>query len=289
MKSLKPIYEFLLWDACNNNCKFCFERQNPQRLTLAEREYSIDKLMQVIDSDTFIKGSHLLLMGGEIFDTPTVFDKLKPLIDKVIGMMKVGDIDILYLNTNLIYKKIDILVYLLERLKENDYFSRFQMTTSYDLEGRFTPKTEQLMLHNLEYVRNKYPNCNIAVNTILSNTVCNKILSREWDVKEFAEKYKVNLMLIPYIVLLPSLSASRSKIFKTLKFVDDEIPNYIHSMLLNLDNHQEKRIYRFNPSTKEYEYSSCANSDCGHSINYKTYSTKGTCFVCDLKNTFEGF
>lgn len=288
MKSLKPIYEFLLWDACNNNCKFCFERQNPQKLTLAEREFSIDKLMKLIDSETFIKGSHLLLMGGEIFDTPTVFEKLKPLINKIIGMMQKNEIDILYLNTNLIYKKLDILTYLLERLRENDFFNRFQMTTSYDLEGRFTPKTEKLMLRNLEYIRNTYPNCNIAVNTILSNTVCNKILSKEWSVRGFAEKYKVNLMLIPYIVLLPSLSANRSKIFKTLKFVDDEMPNYIHNILLNLDNHQEKRIYRFNPMSKEYEFCSCENSECGHSINLKTYSD-GTCFVCDLKKMFEGF
>ena len=289
MKSLKPIYEFLLWDACNNNCKFCFERQNPQKLTLAEREFSIDKLMALIDSETFVKGSHLLLMGGEIFDTPTVFEKLKPLIDKIIGMMQKKEIDILYINTNLIYKKLDILTYLLDRIKENGFFYRFQMTTSYDLEGRFTPKTEILMLRNLEYVRNTYPKCNIAVNTILSNAVCNKILSKEWSVKEFSEKYKVNLMLIPYIVLLPSLSASRSKIFKTLKFVDDEVPNYIHNILLNLDNHQEKRIYRFNPISKEYEYCSCENSNCGHSINYKTYATNGTCFVCDLKKMFEGF
>jgi biotin synthase-like enzyme len=39
----KPIYEFLLWNNCNNNCKFCFQRKDPRLYNLFERENILKK------------------------------------------------------------------------------------------------------------------------------------------------------------------------------------------------------------------------------------------------------
>jgi L-lysine 2,3-aminomutase len=46
--SCKPIYEFLLWDNCNNNCKFCFQRELPRLFGLKQREQILNKTTKAV-------------------------------------------------------------------------------------------------------------------------------------------------------------------------------------------------------------------------------------------------
>ena len=151
MSEIKPVFEFLLWANCSNNCKFCFQKQQLRdgiitKHSTEDKVKTMDNVLSFLDSDEYIKGSHVLLVGGEIFDDPTVFAELDSFLIKIADKMVCNDIDLLYINTNLIYKKLDCVINFLSEIEKHGLFDRLKFTTSYDIDGRFTEKTEKLML-----------------------------------------------------------------------------------------------------------------------------------------------
>ena len=284
----KKIYEFLVWDNCNNNCSFCFQREKPRLFNKSKRYEILDEVVSFIQSDRFEKGSHILICGGEIFDNPSDTIQLNYFFTEIVSLMANDIIDLLYINTNLIYKDLEALDFLLRCIKANNLTDRLKFTTSYDLEGRFKKKEdEELMLHNLELVHQKYPSVQIVVNTILTNKTCEAIINSEFKLSEFMDKYNCWVNLIPYIVLDNKLTAKRSNIFKALKVVDEDCPGYLAKYIPNMSIEQEKLLYMYKDN--EFQFCSCEMADCKHSINFKRYSDKGTCFCCDLKKIFGDF
>lgn len=278
----KAIYEFLLWDNCTNNCSFCFQRENPRIFNKSKRQEILDETLSFIQSDKFEKGSHILICGGEIFDKSQDSLQLNNFFTKIISLMLNNIIDLLYINTNLIYKDKCCLDFLLRNIKTNNLFDRLKFTTSYDLAGRFkTKESEELMLQNLTWVKNIYPDCKVVVNTILTKQVCNAILNRSFSIKDFIQKYKCWVNLLPYIVYNKELSATRGEIFSALKEVDKDVSGYLDYYIPNMSITQEKLLYLYKDG--KFEFCSCKMAECGHSINFKRYSDKGTCFCCDLK------
>lgn len=278
----KAIYEFLLWDNCTNNCSFCFQRENPRIFNKSKRQEILDETLSFIQSDKFEKGSHILICGGEIFDKPQDSLQLNHFFTKIISLMLNDIIDLLYINTNLIYKDKCCLDFLLRNIKANNLFDRLKFTTSYDLVGRFkTKESEELMLQNLTWVKNIYPDCKVVVNTILTKQVCNAILNRSFSIKDFIQKYKCWVNLLPYIIYNKELSATRGEIFSALKEVDKDVSGYLDYYIPNMSITQEKLLYLYKDG--KFEFCSCKMAECGHSINFKRYSDKGTCFCCDLK------
>ena len=278
----KAIYEFLLWDNCTNNCSFCFQRENPRIFNKSKRQEILNETLSFIQSNKFEKGSHILICGGEIFDKPQDSLQLNHFFTKIISLMLNDIIDLLYINTNLIYKDKCCLDFLLRNIKANNLFDRLKFTTSYDLAGRFkTKESEELMLQNLTWVKNIYPDCKVVVNTILTKQVCNAILNRSFSIKDFIQKYKCWVNLLPYIVYNKELSATRGEIFSALKEVDKDVSGYLDYYIPNMSITQEKLLYLYKDG--KFEFCSCKMAECGHSINFKRYSDKGTCFCCDLK------
>lgn len=284
----KKIFEFLLWDNCKNNCKFCFQRDNPRLFNKNQRAKILDDTISFINSDKFEKGSHVLICGGEIFDTPSDSLILNNFFTEILNLMAMGVIDLLYINTNLIYKDLECIDFLLRSIKANGFFNRLRFTTSYDTEGRFKSKEDkQLMLSNLKWVKKKYPECNIVTNTILTKNVCRAILDGEFSVKSFMEEYQCWVNLIPYIVYDQSLSANRAEIFSALQRVEKENKGYLEHYVPNITIEQEKDLFVYRDG--DYHFCSCELADCGHSVNFKRYSTAGTCFCCDLKEVFSQY
>lgn len=281
----KKIYEFLIWDNCNNNCSFCFQREKPRLFNHQKRAFILEEVIKFIQSDKFIKGSHILVCGGEIFDKPQDILQLNCFFTEILNLMKMNVIDLLYINTNLIYKNLEGLDFLLRNIKANNFFDRLRFTTSYDLEGRFkTEDTKKLMLSNLVWINDKYPECKPVVNTILTKQVCQAILDKTFSLRAFMESYKCWINLIPYIILDNSLTASREQIFKALRAVEQECPNYLATYIPNMSITQEKLLYMY--KNNGFQFCSCELAECGHSVNFKRYSDKGTCFCCDLKRIF---
>lgn len=283
--SIKPVYEFLLWDNCNNNCRFCFQRKNGNNCTSQDKIKSLNAVTSFLESDDYVEGSHVLLVGGEIFDESNLSLKViwMAFIDNIITKMNNQVIDLLYINTNLLYEDLSLVKYLLTMIGKNDLWDRLKFTTSYDLEGRFSiKKREKLFLHNLYMIKYFYPKCNIVVNTILTKTTCEKILDGSFNPKEFCDEHKCDINLIPYIVYTKELSATREQIFQSLLKTNDLIPGYFQRYSHNLALAQDKLLYKFNKDTHHLEFVSCGHSDCGHSENFKLYSDNGSCFICDL-------
>lgn len=283
----KPIYEFLVWDNCSNNCSFCFQRENPRLYDHETRAMILKETISFIDSDKFIDGSHILICGGEIFDKPSDDDILGDFFIEIVKRMNIDIIDLLYINTNLIYDNITPLIDFLKFVDMNDLMPRLKFTTSYDLVGRFrTNESEQLMLNNLKLIKEMFPNLQIVSNTILTKPVCNAIIDRSFSVKQFMEEYKCWVNVIPYIVLGSDLMASRGQIFKALKVIDNECEGYLEKYIPNMTITQDKLLYMYKDN--KFQFCSCEIDECGHSINFKRYSDKGTCFCCDLKGFFNG-
>ena len=277
---MKKIYEFLVWDNCNNNCQFCWQRENPRIYNFEQRRQILMDVIKFINSSEFIKGSHVLICGGEIFDKPSDFIILQDFFKDIINLMNNNIIDLLYVNTNLIYLNINALYDFLEKIKQNNLFHRLKFTSSYDIEGRFKSEHDrQIMLTNLKTINNQY-NLNTVVNTILTKPCCDAILNNEFNVKEFMEEYKCWVNLVPYIVLNDKLTADRVTIFKTLYHVDKQIP-YLEQYISNIGIKQDKLLYKF--ENGKFNFCSCDIAECGHSINFRKYSKECTCFCCDLE------
>jgi hypothetical protein len=94
------------------------------------------------------------------------------------------------------------------------------------------------MLYNLKNVKDRYADINIVTNIILTKIVCEAIINDNFSIKEFSEKYKCYINLLPYIIYNTELTASRSLIFKALKKVSEEIPDYLPYYIQNISINQ---------------------------------------------------
>lgn len=289
MKSCNPIYEFIVWENCNNNCQFCFQRKNPKIYNKEQRELILGQVLDFIESDKFIKGSHLLVVGGEIFHLINDKDTIEAFYDVVINHMKSNVIDLLYINTNLIYQNLEVLITVLNNLKEEKLLERVRFTTSYDIDGRFKDYDDFVTFSkNVKFIRNQYPEMSLVVNTILTKRVCELLTTAEykWDIKSQMEGWGCWINLIPYIIYDNELTPNRKDIFDALLKVDEKIDGYLAKYISNLDLDQEKRVYVNNNG--KFELCKSDENKCGHSINFTRYSDKGSCYICDLKRAFNG-
>lgn len=284
----KPIYELLLWNNCNNNCKFCFMKyhhHNNKFLDDDNKAISIQKADEILNSSTYKDGSHVLLVGGELFDvkfskhTESVFFNF---LDKVVHYMTIGKIDLLYVNTNLIYKDLDYLYFFLKKIDENNLFERLKFTTSYDIDGRFKNEEDRLLVeHNLKKLVVDFPKIKIVANMILTKGFCEAVLSEKFNVKSFMDTFGVNVNTIPYIILHKDLAATRGQIYRTLLKLDQQMPGYLRSYIDNVAIDQDKWLYEYDG--EKFVFMTANNASCGHNENFRMYvPNNDRCFICDM-------
>ena len=308
---MKKIYEFLLWNNCSNNCTFCHQRAHERQiddkiLIPIEQISSLLKCQEFLNTQ-FEKGNHILLVGGEIFDikNESVKNQLKALLEFVVSKMLINDIDLLYLNTNLLYKDTTLLHWFLDIVKDNKLFGRLKFTTSYDIKGRFTSKERELLFyHNLKALTDKYLDLHIIVNTVLTKEACKRIQEDQFGadylleylkkqqkgrftIKDWIEYFKVDINTIPYIKLpydkAPEMPI-KAIVFETLLHINKIIPNYLQVYADNIALTQEKLLFEYNKQDKEYKYCSSKLSKCGHSENFKlSFADSQDCFPCEIK------
>lgn len=308
---MKEIYEFLLWNNCGNNCTFCHQRAHERKiddkiLTPEEQVESLAKCKEFLNTQ-FVKENHILLVGGEIFDTKIDIVKkgLIDLIKHVKNMMCNNEIDLFYVNTNLLYTDIDLLDWFLSLYQTNELLKRIKFTTSYDMVGRFTSKEREILFyHNLKYLTDKYDDLHIVVNTVLTNEACKRIQNDtfgadyvleylkeqdkdKWTIKDWIEYFKVNINTIPYIRLpydkAPEMP-TKAEVFNTLLHIDELIPGYLKLYADNIALTQIKNLYEYSKSEKSYKYCSSKLADCGHSENFRlSFADSNECFPCAIQ------
>ena len=286
---VKPIYEFLLWDNCNNNCKFCFQRKKPRLLQKQQQQEVLLKILQFLDSEKYQRGSHVLVVGGEIFDDVSRRLMLVHFFKGLAKKMQDKAIDLLYLNTNLLYSAscVEMLCQCLSEIDIVDILQRVKFTTSYDLDGRFkTKEHEKLFLENIKFLKQVMPQLNIVVNMILTKRLCQSINQKHFNAFTFMQQTGTKINFIPYIVLDQSLQAERNQVFEALMQMHRENPTYMQQWVNNQDLKQPRKMFYLEDDA--FKSCECKVASCGHSENFKLYSQNGSCFVCDLKKLFDG-
>lgn len=309
---MKTIYEFLLWNNCGNNCTFCHQRSHERKiddkiLTPEQQVESLNKCKEFLESDKFIKGSHILLVGGEIFDVKSQITK-KALIDLlkfVKDKMCLNEIDLLYINTNLLYEDIKLLEWFLVLYQANGLIERIKFTTSYDMVGRFTTKERELLFyHNLKHITDTYPEIHIVVNTVLTNEACKRICEdtfgadylleylkeqgkNVFTIQDWMNYFKVEINTIPYIRLdydkAPEIP-TKNTVFNTLLHIDSISKGYLNRYADNIALTQKKELFEYNKIDKAFKYCSSKLADCGHSVNFQlSFADSNECFPCAIK------
>lgn len=287
---IKPVYEFILWDNCRNNCSFCHLKKNKQ-LSVEEKKNSLNSVIEFIESDRFEQGSHVLLIGGEIFDSPQINNNLNLFFDNIISKMCNNIIDLLYLNTNLLYKNTDSLYYFLNLIEKNKLSNRLKFTTSFDIKGRYaSDKIYELYRRNLELIKQKFPSVNVIANVILTKALCEFIERLIQNnncnsIKDIENRYVgCKVMFIPYIIFDKDLTPSKEELLRTLVSLK-RIGYDVNQFIMNMDIQQERRLYKFDGN--KFNYCSANILDCGHSENFKKWSQNDECFVCMVKELFD--
>ena len=291
---IKPIYEFVLWNNCNNNCSFCFLKTSKYYsehiLSPEEKVKSIHKVKEFIQSDQFELGSHLLLVGGELFDASMTIDvqlAFKDLIELIRQYMIDDKIELLYINTNLMYEDLSPLkMTLLDVLAPYHLLPRVRFTTSYDEKGRYSSEENRLLfLSNIDKLNQEYKKDDllICVNSILTNDLCNKIISKQYSRKKFAEEHNVFVNLLPYIPYDKSLEPGRDRIIKALLTVGEEDMEYLTYYIDNFLLKQVRHVYEYMKTDDKLQYCSAKIDKCGHYESFKRFQGNDYCFLCDLE------
>ena len=301
----KPIYEFLLWNTCKNNCKFCHQKANkarfPGKFPEDEGKYkSIRLVEQYIKQNNCENGSDILLMGGELFDTKLsekTEREFMQLIDIIFTRLNNRKTFSFYFNTNLIYEDLTLLYKVLDRFYKYDrlcnnghYYKPFvpenmiYFTTSYDIAYRYRTENDmQLFQNNLKKISKKYPNITKTANFILTDKGCEYLLHNPEFPREFRDEYGCRLNPIPYIILDPSMAATRKTVQSTLLALYYTDPYFLETYIRRMDAYRKRVLLEFD-STKLTNASS-KNADCGHNENFRrVYKDDNRCFICDCLN-----
>ena len=309
---MKKVYEFLLWNNCGNNCTFCHQRNHERKsddkiLTPEEQINSLELCEKFLDTQ-FEKGNHILLVGGEIFDIKN--DEVKKIfvrliLKKILKMMSYDEIELFYVNTNLLYEDISLLDWFLTLFQANGLLDRIKFTTSYDIQGRFrTKESEQLFYKNLKYITDTYKDIKVVVNTVLTLEACKRINEDRFGadylleyikqqdknhitIKEWIDYFKVQINTIPYIKLDYENSPkapTEKEIIETLQHVNTVVPGYLEQYADNIALTQEKLLYEYRKNVKDFVYCSSKLGECGHSVNFKrVFEDSDKCFPCEMK------
>lgn len=283
----KPIVEFLLWDNCNNNCKFCFLKHKnpyPSFLTDAEKASALEEAHKYLKSDAFVHGSHVLLCGGELFDTRLSEEAAKAwcnFINYLLNEAVTGRVADIYVNTNLIYDISTLLLPFLRSVNAHKLFPKLHFTTSYDLVGRFnTTEARNTFINNVAALKTEFPSLDIVSNMIMTKPVCTLICSGDLSVAALQEETGTTINLIPYIILTDDLAPSKELVKETLLTVEAELPGYMYTYVSRFSLNYSRVLLKYNAG-KLVELTAY-NSPCGHSENFLRYTTGNTCFVCDI-------
>jgi sulfatase maturation enzyme AslB (radical SAM superfamily) len=279
----KPMVEFILWANCNNSCSFCWQHKRANKNTLLDQDQKNDAASQAIhyiNSPKFKRGSDVLIVGGEMYGQPSPIDEL---FIHVKDRVKDGTIRYFYTNTNLIYKDLHDVSKLITIFLSEGIIDRLKFTTSYDVYGRYKNKDdEELFKENLEVLTYSFPELRVTVNMILTKQLCEKILSREFSVKNFCDKYKVQVNLLPHVVLEEHMRASKVEVFNTLLLVNDEMGNnFLNKYIDNYNLEQEKIIFEYHRE-KGYVECEAPAAECGHNSNFRRVFDDKSCFVCEI-------
>lgn len=287
----KPIYEFLLWNTCKNNCKFCHQKANKLKYpgkfpNDSEKLVPIKLAKNYLETHELEQGAHILLMGGELFDSvlpPETEKEFLSLATYIAEGMKLNRYGFMYFNTNLIYQDLTLLEKYLDIFKGLE--DRTKFTTSYDIAYRFKSNEDRIQVQkNMRCISDQYPSCVRIANCVMTDKAIDYFKEHDFIRyhDDFMRKFGFDIHLIPYITLVPEQAPSRHDVLKLLIDVERRQPEFLKQYVIDASYLQTRNLYEFNSS--KLVYATSRISECGHYENFgKVYKDSTKCFACDCE------
>lgn len=318
------IKQYELWQTCNNNCVFCFNKAQANTLDQVQQEQSLRSVLASIDDVVKEHKGNLAieLIGGEFFQGQMSTDIVRDLFFTLIRKLKqygdTGDINQVCIFCTLTLGDQRDLFETIKVLTENKNkgFSVW-ISTSYDTRGRFTTESKlqswQDNMLKLAAIDDIHRNTTI----IFTQDFVSKVLTGELNLQEFQEKYKTTLFFKHPLPLLINgyytreikdptelyFHAKREAI-KTwdwfMPYRSDALKVMVQlnamgilDRLMGLDYRADDLDSKFENGKwmktkrdKEHNIESLdeTKNKCGHLLTYMCYADSEACMLCDKES-----
>lgn len=170
-----------LWNHCNNRCRFCYNQQFFHLPKNLKQHLQICK--DILQSSFVEEFNYLRFLGGELFDGAidqlNVKKDFDQIIDLSINLLKEKKIEKINFLTNLIYKNNNDLKETLLRFEKENLISKIEISTSYDVAGRFSEESEQWWWNNIKWLNKTYPDVKIDIGVIMTQPFITSV-TKEW-------------------------------------------------------------------------------------------------------------
>lgn len=182
--------QFELWKDCNNNCKFCFNKGQPDFDKIESLNFVIQKVQEPIVD----RYNEIGFIGGEFFDTQIDNEDVKKLFYKLFDIIiqKIYDKKIvkLYITSSLILDMNKHLIPFLNYLQDKNVLEKVLLCTSYDLKYRFhTEERKKLWEDNMILLHQMYPNLRLHTETIVTGFFVDAVNNGEFSITDFCNKF----------------------------------------------------------------------------------------------------
>ena len=177
-----------LWNHCNNRCTFCYN-QTLYHLPLNIKEH-LQICNDMLNSNFMENFNYLRLLGGELFDGSIdqlgIRNEFFKILETCIKLIKEGKLDKLNFLTNLIYADNKDLRDTLKLFDDNGLIDHIDMSSSYDIVGRFSEVSEKWWWNNIKWLGEVYPQLHVDVGIIMTQPFITTV-TKEW-IDEFYKK-----------------------------------------------------------------------------------------------------
>ena len=194
------IKQYELWQTCNNNCEFCFNKSQISIINPVQQEKALEFVLLDIDNVVKLHGGNLSveLIGGEFFQgqlsTPRVKELFFNLLKKLAYYGNLGLIKQVCLFVTLtignqedLFRSLDIL------LKDKTHNFSVWLSTSYDTRGRFRTN-EQLNSWKSNMVKlSGFTDINKNTTIIFTQDFVNNVLEGRFNFVSFQKEFGTTL------------------------------------------------------------------------------------------------
>lgn len=263
LKSDHRFVQFQLWRDCDCGCDFCYNKG----LGNSDKVKSLNFIIDKIKNDPIVSlYNEVGFIGGETFGKELSED-IKPLfftlMKLVIEKLKSNQFKKVYLTTALLFKDLSGLFQTIDLFKENNLIDKILICTSYDTKYRFkNENSKKLWENNMYRLHEAYPQLLIHTQTILTGNFINQVLSGNFNIVEFENKYQTSLDFIEpscntkdeniddFNKKMPEFFPKRKDFIKFLHYIVENNQTDINR-LLNPDLHSDLLFVEFDDQPYE--------------------------------------
>ncbi|MBR2247621.1 MAG: hypothetical protein IJ880_11495 [Bacilli bacterium] len=171
-----------LWNHCNNRCAFCYNQtlfDLPKNL-----QQHLDMCKDMLKSNFMNDFDYLRFLGGELFDGSMEKLNVKKdffeLMDLTINLLKENKLEKVNFLTNLIYDDNTLFKETLSLFAKNNLINKVELSTSYDVFGRFHRlNSEDWWWNNIKWINDTYPDMPIYIGIIMTQPFITTV-TKDW-------------------------------------------------------------------------------------------------------------